>query len=116
MIKLDFLSKLAEKVGLIKPKMPEKVPFIAVYSLMILDSLSKKSTSLDELNKAIDEYPENTHREGFVCKSMANFVVIFPSFALLREGIEKQFVENGGRKSTESQRDSMEKLESWYED
>ncbi|NOQ81137.1 MAG: hypothetical protein GQ548_01255 [Methylophaga sp.] len=116
MIKLGFLSKLAEKLGLIKPKMPEKVPFIAVYSLMILDSLSKKSVNLDELKKAINKYPEDTHREGFVCKSMTNFVAVFSSFALLQKGIEKQFVENGGRKSTESQRDSMEKLESWYED
>jgi len=108
------LRQLAENMGLIKAKMPEGSPHIAVYSLIILDSLVKKTASLQEVKQAIRAYPEDTHNEGHICKNMMQFVDACPTFELLDESIEKQFIENGGRSSTESQRDSMEKLESWY--
>ncbi len=113
---MTVFHRMAMTLGLIKPEMPEEIPQIAVYSLIILDHLVQKVTSLDGIKQAIDNYPEDTHREGCVCKDMTSFVVVFLTFELLKQGIEKQFINNGGRSSTESQRDSMEKLESWYED
>ena len=115
-INMTVFHRMAMKLGLIKTKVPEEIPHIAVYSLIILDYLVQKVTSLDGIKQAIDDYPEESHREGFVCKNMASFVAVFLTFELLKQGIEKQFIKNGGRSSTESQRDSMEKLESWYED
>jgi len=110
-----FLS-VAKRLGLVKDKMPEPLPDIAVYSLIILARLVNKVTSLEGIKQAIADYPEDTHREGFVCKDMMSFVAGFSTFDLLMQGIEQQLDNNGGRSSTESHYDSMEKLESWYED
>lgn len=99
-----------------KAKLPEPLPHIAVYSLIILDRLMQKVSSLESIAQAIEEYPEDTHREGFVCKNMMEFVVEFPTFELLKQGVEQQMDTNGGRSSTESHYDSMERLESWYDE
>ncbi|MDC9724329.1 MAG: hypothetical protein PSN44_00200 [Gammaproteobacteria bacterium] len=107
---------MATKLGLIKAKMPEPLPHIAVYSLIILDRLMQKVSSLKGIAQAINAYPEDTHREGFVCKDMTQFVAEFPTFELLKQGVEQQLDENGGRSSTESHYDSMERLESWYDE
>ena len=96
--------------------MPKKCPFIGGYALLILDRFMQDSKSLNNVIQKINEYPEDTHREGFVCKSMTNFVSSFETFEHLKLGIEQRFDEDGGRKGAESHRDSMEKLESWYED
>jgi len=115
-INMNIFHQMGTKLSLIKPKMPKTLPHIAVYSLIILDRLVEKAASLSGVKQAINDYPEDTHREGFVCKNMTSFVAVFPTFELLKEGVEKQFIENGGRSSTESQRDSMERLESWYDE
>ncbi|NOQ93218.1 MAG: hypothetical protein GQ547_01135 [Methylophaga sp.] len=96
--------------------MPEPLPYIAVYSLIILDRLMQRVSSLEGITQAINDYPEDTHREGPVCKGMTNFVAAFPTFELLKQGVEQQLDNNGGRSSTESHYDSMEKLESWYDE
>jgi len=111
-----LLRSWAKKLGFIKPEMPEKLPFIGGYALAILDHLVKKSDSLDGVMLEIQHYPEDTHREGFVCNSMTSFVLAFELFEHLKVGIEQRFDEEGGRRRAESHRDSMEKLESWYED
>lgn len=113
---MSFLYRMAMKIGLIKPKMPENIPHIAVYTLMILDHLLKTATDLADIKQAIENYPEDTHREGFVCKGMKEFVAVFKTFEHLKLAVEQQFDKNGGRSSTESQRDSMERLESWYDE
>jgi len=113
---MRFFQQVAVRLGFFKPKMPEKLPHIAVYSLIVLDHLVQKIISLAELRLAITEYPEESHREGFVCKNMTGFVAVFPTLELLKQGIEQQFDHNGGRSFTESQRDSMERLESWYDE
>jgi len=115
-INMNVFYQMGTKLDLIKPKMPETLPHIAVYSLIILDRLVEKAASLSAVKQAIDDYPEDTHREGFVCKNMTGFVTEFPTFELLKQGIEQQLDNNGGRSSTESQRDSMERLESWYDE
>jgi len=104
------------KLGFIKPEMPDTIPFIATYSLLILDYIVKNSNSLSEVKQEVEQYPEDTHREGFVCKSMMNFVTVFDSLEHLKLGIEQRFDDEGGRKGAESRRDSMGKLESWHEE
>ena len=96
--------------------MPDAIPFIATYSLLILDYIVKNSMSLSDVKLEVELYPEATHREGFVCKNIMTFVAVFDTFEHLNLGIEQRFDEEGGRKGAESQRDSMEKLESWNED
>jgi len=113
---VKFIHRLAIKWGLIKAEMPAELPHIALYNLIILDRLTQQATNLAGIKQAIDDYPENTHREGFVCKSMGAFVAEFATFDLLKQGIEQQMDKNGGRSSTESHYDSMERLESGYEE
>jgi len=113
---MNFFLAVANRLGLMKHKMPENLPHIAVYSLIILDHLVEKVTCFDEVKHAINHYPEDIHREGYVCKNMMEFIAVFPTLELLKQGIEQQFDHNGGRSSTESQRDSMERLESWYDE
>lgn len=112
---MGFFRNWAQTLGLVKTKIPEKTPHIAIYSLMILDGLVQKSSTLADVKRAIEIYPEDTHNQGHVCRDMANFVAVFATFEYLINGIEQQFAENGGRRGVESQRDSMEKLESWYD-
>ena len=113
---MNLFHRVAIKLGLIKPKIPENMPTLAVYTLLILDHLMQKETSLEGIRKEINDYPEETHREGFVCKGMSGFVARFPTFELLKQGIEQQFGHNGGRSGAESHRDSMERLESYYDE
>lgn len=96
--------------------MPDTIPFLATYNVHILDYIVKNADSLSDVIREIEQYPEDTHREGFVCKGMMSFVTVFDTFEHLKLGIEQRFDEDGGRKGAESHRDSMEKLESYYED
>ena len=112
---MSVFSQLAIKRGLIKAKMPKPLPHIAVCSMIILDRLVQKVSSLEGIVEAIDEYPEDTHREGFVCENMMGFVAEFSIFEKLKQGVEQQIDNNGGRSSTKSHYDSMERLESWYD-
>lgn len=113
---MKLFFRVATQLGLIKAKIPKKIPFIAIYTLLILDHLMRKVTSLEGIKEEINTYPEDTHREGFVCKGMSVFVAEFPTFELLKQGIEQQFDNNGGRSGAESHRDSMERLESNYDE
>ncbi|PCJ33261.1 MAG: hypothetical protein COA90_00010 [Gammaproteobacteria bacterium] len=110
-----WLDKIAHKLGLLRRKKANNTPYLAEYSLIILDSLMNKSDSLPVLLKAIKHYPEDTHNEGHVCDNMIAFMTTFSSFELLKQGVDQQFIEKGGRKAMQSQQQSMEKLESWYE-
>jgi len=79
--------------------------------VIILDRLVQKVSSLE----GVDKYPEDTRREGFVCENMMGFVAEFSTFEKLKQGVEQQIDNNGGRSSTKSHYDSMERLESWYD-
>ncbi|MFT7414111.1 MAG: hypothetical protein ACI9FO_000769 [Methylophagaceae bacterium] len=46
---------------------------------------------------------------------MSNFMQVLPIFYFLKIDIGQRFTISGGRSSTKSQRDSMEKLESRYD-
>jgi hypothetical protein len=102
-----------KKVGLAKAEIPEKQLHIAIYSLMLLDGFVQKACSVNEVIHAIHNYPEDTHNEGYVCNDITQFVACFPTFEMLKIGIEQQFSKVSGRTGAESYRDSMKKLESW---
>jgi len=81
---------------------------ISEYSLLVLDGLLRKCTTLSELQSAIASYPQDTKREGQVIKDMHQFVASFPHLDGVAEETQRRVAERGGSAEMERFRDRME--------
>ena len=85
---------------------------ICDYSLLVLDAILARCTTLAELQHAIAGYPEDPKREGHVIKDVQQFVAPCATFPAVVEATNRAIAERGGRGVLDEIRRTMELWES----
>lgn len=81
---------------------------ICEYSLLVLNGLLVRSSTLPELRSSIISYPEDRRREGRVIADMLQFVDAFTDFGSLAAEVRKRVEERGGEQAMAEHRERME--------
>ena len=89
------------------------------YALLLLLRLVAKCTTFEGLKKAVEDYPEDTKREGNVRQHMCEYVSQFQNFAQVVDAINKDVAKRGGIEALEAERgifDFDEFMAGWDEE
>src|SRR5262245_58841069 len=82
--------------------------FICEYSLLVLNGLLARSSTLPDLRSSIVSYPEDRRREGRVVEDMLRFVGTFTDFGSLAAEVRKRVEERGGEQAMAEHLERME--------
>ncbi len=82
--------------------------FICEYSLLALNGLLARNSTLSGLRSSVLSYPEDRAREGHVVEDMLRVVDAFSEFGSLAAEVRRRVEERGGEQAMAEHREQME--------